>query len=185
MFLTIEVGALAVLHDLVEIALQHVRQLVDLGPQSSRRAARSLERLPQFVDQLARERGEIVDEVQRVLDLVRDAGGELAERGELFGLDQPVLRGLQVLERARQLVGPMLHLLEQPGVLDGDHRLVGEGLGQARSAFARMGPTTLRSNEHADDLPIPAEAARREGADAALPCDSRKVNSGSASKSAT
>ena len=30
MFLTIEVGALAVLHDLLEIALQQIRNLVDL-----------------------------------------------------------------------------------------------------------------------------------------------------------
>ena len=31
MFLTIEVGALAVLHDLVEVALQHIRNLADLS----------------------------------------------------------------------------------------------------------------------------------------------------------
>ena len=33
MFLTMAVGALAVLHDLVEIALQHVRNLADLCAQ--------------------------------------------------------------------------------------------------------------------------------------------------------
>ena len=62
---------------------------------SSRRASSSgacLSVSPQFVDQLARQRGEIVDEIERVLDLVGDAGCELAERGELFRLDQPVLR---------------------------------------------------------------------------------------------
>ena len=83
---------------------------------------------PQLVDQFARQRGEVVDEVERVLDLVRDAGGELAERGELLRLHEAVLRGPQILERARQLLGPCLHLLEQPHVLDRDHRLVGEGL---------------------------------------------------------
>ena len=31
-----------------------------------------------------------------------DAGGELAERGELLGLDQAILRGAQVVERLRQ-----------------------------------------------------------------------------------
>ena len=39
--------------------------------------------------------GEVVDEVERVLDLVRDAGGELAQRGHLLGLDQIGLGGLQ------------------------------------------------------------------------------------------
>ena len=44
--------------------------------------------LLQLVEQLDREAGEVVDEVERVLDLVRDAGGQLAERGHLLGLDQ-------------------------------------------------------------------------------------------------
>ena len=43
--------------------------------------------------------GEIVDEVERVLDLVRDAGGQLAERGHLLGLDQLGLRRLQIAQR--------------------------------------------------------------------------------------
>ena len=60
---------------------------------------RALERLLQFVDQLDRDRREIVDEVERVLDLVRDAGGQLAKRGELLGLDQAILRGPQLLQR--------------------------------------------------------------------------------------
>ena len=34
--------------------------------------------LLQLVEQLDRQAGEVVDEVERVLDLVRDAGGELA-----------------------------------------------------------------------------------------------------------
>ena len=59
-----------------------------------------LEHVVQFVGQFRRQRGEIVDEIERVLDLVRDAGGELAERGELLGLDQAILRGTQVVERA-------------------------------------------------------------------------------------
>ena len=57
--------------------------------------------LLQFVDQLDRERGEIVDEIERVFDLVGDAGGQLAERSEFFGLHQAVLRGAQFLQRLR------------------------------------------------------------------------------------
>ena len=41
---------------------------------------------------------------------MRDAGGELAERGELLGLDQAVLRGAQILERLRQFARARLHL---------------------------------------------------------------------------
>ena len=83
-------------------------------------------RLLQLVEQLAREAGEVVDEVQRVLDLVRDAGGELAERGHLLGLDQVGLGCLQPLQRIAQLG-------EQPHVLDGDDRLRRKGFEQARS----------------------------------------------------
>ena len=90
--------------------------LVRLGQQG-------VDRLLQLVEQLDREAGEVVDEVQRVLDLVRDAGGELAERGHLLGLDQVGLGGLQPLQRIAQLG-------EQPHVLDGDHRLGGKGFQQ-------------------------------------------------------
>ena len=79
--------------------------------------------LLQLVQQLDREAGEVVDEVQRVLDLVSDAGGELAERGHLLGLDQVGLGRLQALQRVAQLG-------EQPHVLDGDHRLRREGFEQ-------------------------------------------------------
>ena len=91
---------LAVLHDLLEIAFQRVGQFGDFG-------ARGVidfhfgQFLLQFVDQLDRQRGEIVDEIERVLDFVGDAGGQLAERSELFGLHQAVLRGAQFLERLR------------------------------------------------------------------------------------
>ena len=46
----------------------------------------------QLVEQLGRQPGEIVDEIERVLDLMRDPGGQLTERGQLLRLDQAVLR---------------------------------------------------------------------------------------------
>ena len=58
-----------------------------------------LERVIQLVGQFRRQRREIIDEIERVLDLVRDAGGELTERGEFFGLDQAILRRLQITQR--------------------------------------------------------------------------------------
>ena len=65
---------------------------------------RRLDRLGSSSDQLARQRREIVDEIERVLDFVRDAGGELAERGELLRLDEAVLRLAQVVERGGELL---------------------------------------------------------------------------------
>ena len=60
---------------------------------------RASKRLPQFVDEFDRDRREIVDEIERVLDFVRDTGGQLAERGKLLRLDKAILRGPQILQR--------------------------------------------------------------------------------------
>ena len=112
------IRALAVLHDLVEVAAQHLRELGDLGAGLGIEL-RALERILQFVDQLDGNRREVVDEIERVLDLVGDAGGELAERGELLGLHQAVLRGPQFLQRLRQFGGALLDFL-----FEADRRLL-------------------------------------------------------------
>ena len=76
---------------------EHPDDLVDLGAHVLvERGQRRIDSLLQFVQQLDRQDGEIVDEVQRVLDLVRDAGSELTQRGHLLGLDQVGLRRLQL-----------------------------------------------------------------------------------------
>ena len=64
-----------------------------------KRRQRRRGRLLQLVEQLDRQAGEIVDEVERVLDLVRNSRRQLAERGHLFGLDQTGLGRLQVVQR--------------------------------------------------------------------------------------
>jgi hypothetical protein len=74
--------------------------------------------LLQFTDEVDGERREIVDKIERVLDLVGDAGGHLAERGELLGLNQAVLRGSQFFQRFRQFASARLYALEQADVLD-------------------------------------------------------------------
>jgi hypothetical protein len=48
----------------------------------------------------------VIDEVERVLDLVRDAGGQLPERGHFLGLDQARLRSLQV-QQANFRIAPL------------------------------------------------------------------------------
>src|SRR5450755_3707969 len=54
-------------------------------------------------------------------------GCQLAERGELLGLHQAILRGPQVLQRLRQFTRAGLNTLEQPHILYRDDRLIGEG----------------------------------------------------------
>ncbi len=79
------IGAVAMLHDLVEVAADDADQFIRLfAPAFLKR--RASQHLAQFVEQLARKGREVVDEIQRVLDLVGDARGELAKRGELLGL---------------------------------------------------------------------------------------------------
>jgi hypothetical protein len=43
-----------------------------------------LELATELAHYVFRQRGKVVDEVQRILDLVRDASGERPERGELL-----------------------------------------------------------------------------------------------------
>ena len=98
------VGAPAVFGDLVEVAGQQVHRLLQLGALVLVRLGQQrVDRLLQLVEQLDRQAREVVDEVQRVLDLVGDAGGELAERGHLLGLDQVGLRRLQALQQNRAI----------------------------------------------------------------------------------
>ena len=90
------IGALAVLHDLIEVVAQGIGQFIDLR-------TRFLGQWPlvksilQFVDQLDRDTGEVIHEVERVLDLVGDARRQLTERGQFLRLDKTVLSGSQII----------------------------------------------------------------------------------------
>ena len=95
---------------------------------------------------------------------MRDAGGQLAERGELFGLHQAVLRGPQVLQRFRQFARAGFHAFEQPHVLDRDHRLVGEGGDQLDLLVAKRLHCTTRQQNHADWISFAQEGDAEHGA---------------------
>ena len=99
------------------------------------------------------------DRVEHRVEVERraDRAADLAQRREL-------------LHRARQLARPRLQLLEQPHVLDGDDRLVGEGLEQRDLPVGEgpdLGPRRSRSrravcareHRHGQDRPE-AELAR-------------------------
>ena len=100
--------------------------------------------------------GEIVDEIERVLDLVRNAGGELAERGELLRLHQAVLRGAQLLQRLCQFARTGFHAFKQPRILDRQHGLRGEGLQQFDRALGKLARLLAPDHQRADD-PVSTE----------------------------
>ncbi len=95
------IGALPMLGNLFEVAGQHLEGFVDLGALVVvQRRNRRRGGLLQFVEQFDRQASEIVDEIERVFDLVGDPGGQLPKRGHLLRLDQAGLRRSQVAQRA-------------------------------------------------------------------------------------
>ena len=109
----------------------------------------ALQGVLQLVDQFAGDPREIVDEIERVLDLVRDAGGELTERGEFLRLHQAVLRGAQILQRLRQFARAGLHAFEQAHVLDCNRGLVGECRDQLDLLVGERAHFRARQAQHA------------------------------------
>ena len=149
--MTIEFGALAVLYNLVEVAPYGADQFVRLAA-GRFLVCEAFDRVSELVDEFARQRRVIVDEIERVLDLVRDARRELAEGGQLLRLDEAVLRLAQIVERRGELLRSGLNFVEEPSVLDCDHGLVGESahhLDLALRERDRIGPG---ERENAEDL---------------------------------
>jgi hypothetical protein len=90
------VGAAPMFNNFFQIAGQHLDCLVDFGTRvvvelSNHRSRRVL----YLIQQLNREPGEVVDEIERVFDLVGDAGGQLAECSHFLRVDQICLGRLQ------------------------------------------------------------------------------------------
>ena len=113
-----------------------------------------------------RQLGEIVDEVERVLDLVRDAGGELAERRHLLRLHQPVLRAAQIGQRGLGCGARAAGFLEQPRVLDGEHGLSGKGLQQGDEVGREAALGAPADHQAADNLVLAQQRHREHGMDA-------------------
>jgi len=125
--------------------------------------------IPQLVEQLGRQRGEIVDEIQRVLDLVRDAGGELAERRHLLGVDQARLDRLEIPQRRLGHVPGSGDSGDQPGQLvllalqDGDVGVDRDQAAVLRASFADGNPAAIREQGvRCPGRPAPAIEASRE-----------------------
>ena len=71
---------------------------------------------------------------------------------------------LQLADRSRELAGPRLELLEQPHVLDRDHRLVGKGLEQRDLIVRKSAGLGAAHIDRADGLSVPQEGNRQDGA---------------------
>ena len=96
----------------------------------------------QLLQQFGADFGEVVDEVQGVLNLVGDAGREFAQAGHLFLLNQLRLRGAQVGEGALQLAGALGYLVFERLVLLGQQGLLvlllGDSLGREALDFPQL-----------------------------------------------
>ena len=88
---------------------------------------------------------------------MRDAGGELAERGELLRLHQAVLRISQVFQRSGELARARLHLVEQSYVFNRDHRLIREGLNELDLFSGERVHLITADRECADGLVLPEQ----------------------------
>src|SRR5262249_44732644 len=91
----------------------------------------------------------IIDEIQRVLDLVRNSGGKLTERGKFLGLYQAVLCSTQVLQRGGQFAGASLNAFKQANILDCDCCLIGEGLDQCDLFISKRPDLRFRESDDA------------------------------------
>ena len=78
--------------------------------------------------------------------------------------DAQHLRGRGLLfQRLAQLLRSFLHVVEQPHVLDGDHRLVGEGLNQFNLFLSKPANYAADQNYHADRASISQERHAQHG----------------------
>jgi len=81
-----------------------------------------------------------------------DASGELAERGQLLGLHQAILRGAEFVDQGGELIRSRLHLVEQPHIFNRDHGLVGEAGDKFNLAICEGNWLAARQRKCADRL---------------------------------
>jgi len=82
-------------------------------------------------------------------------GGELAERGELLGLHQAILRGAQIVEGFAQIGGALAQFPQQACVFDRDHGLLGEIAEQVDLLVVKEADLLAIDGDHANDFVVP------------------------------
>ncbi len=107
------------------------------------------------------------DHGEEVVEMVRHAGGELAHGPERFAAHELSLRRLQVVHHALELLGRLLRLFQQPGIVHGiadvGHERVEElkvGIAEGLEA-GRRGVAGLLPLRHIDDADHPVAHADR------------------------
>jgi len=100
-----------------------------------------------LVEELDGQAREVVDEVERVLDLVGDARGKLAERCHFLSLDQARLCRLQLTKRdfgsVARRVDPLLCPLALGDVAVDQHEAAARNRVAANLQYAPVGPRPL------------------------------------------
>jgi hypothetical protein len=119
--------------------------------------------LGHLFDQTFRYLGKIIDEIQWVLNFMRDAGGELAEGGHLLALHQSRLRLAQLVQRPRGLVPGRLGLVIGFGIGDRDRAITAERAKDQPLAFAKSAPTVALHAHDAERLAIDDQRREQRG----------------------
>src|SRR5262245_6411378 len=81
---------------------------------------------------------------------MRDASGQLTERGQLLRLHQAVLHAAQVLQRFCQFSRAGFHTVEETDVLNRDCSLVSESRRQFDLFLSKWTDLRARQAQHAD-----------------------------------
>ena len=149
------------LHHLPKIVLQQPRQFAGIFAGLVIKQGRR-QHLAEFVDQFDGNSREIVDEVERILDLMN------VERRAADHLQHVGGRGL-LLQRFSEVIGLRPDLVEQPRVLDRDHRLIGKRRDQLDLLPGeRLRDRTAGCN-HADGDALAQKRNAEHGAEVAAP----------------
>ena len=179
------VGALAVLHDLVEIALQHIRHLVDLrarlavdgyGRASASRnsSISSTESAEKLLTKLS---GFLISWAMPAVSWPSEASFSVCTRRSCA-----VRRSCQ---RLRQFAGAGFDTFEQPRILDRQRRLRRERLDQIDGVLRETRRAAAAHHQHADDLVAAQQRRHQQRAEAGTQDDIVDGPGASSRRSAT
>ena len=177
-----------VLERVVDLELFPVLVDASLLGVGERHRAVDVEDRAQALDEVVERADVRVDEADRIVQLVGDAGDELPHRGHLLPLDQldlcrlqVAVRRLQLLVGRAELLGPHAHLVLEParelldhlealGAIDGERYVVRDGRHELEIASREPVRLARGHRQHAEDPVLHPqrhgdERAHAEGAD--------------------
>ena len=169
MFLTIESARLPCCTTLSRLPFSMSGQLVDLGAQACRRAgALAAPRCSSSISSADSDEKLLTKFSGFLISCAMPAVSWPSEASFSVWTSRSCAVRRSSSDRASSR-GARLHLLEQPHVLDRDHRLVGEGLDQLDLLVGERPHLRARQREDADRLALAQQRHAEDGAEAAEP----------------